>query len=32
MKDGKIGEQVRYTDVSEVKFLPKGTVDLSVQK
>lgn len=30
MTDGKIGEQMRYTEVSEVKFLPEGTVDLSI--
>ncbi len=30
MEDGKIGEQMRYTDVSGVKWLPEGTVDLSV--
>jgi len=30
MVDGKIGEQMRFTEVSGVKWLPEGTVDLSV--
>jgi len=30
MTEGKIGEQMRYTDVKGVKFLPRGTVDLSI--
>ena len=30
IKDGKIGKQIRFTEVSGVKFLPKGTVDLSI--
>ncbi len=30
MEDGKIGAQMRFTEVSEVKWLPEGTVDLSV--
>ncbi len=30
MTDGVIGDQMRYTDVSGVKFLPRGTVDLSI--
>ena len=30
MEDGKIGAQMRFTEVSEVKWLPDGTVDLSV--
>lgn len=32
MTDGKIGKQMRYTDVEGVKFLPRGTVDLSIPK
>ncbi|MEP2775897.1 MAG: hypothetical protein ABJQ29_07070 [Luteolibacter sp.] len=28
--DGKIGEQMRFTEVSGVKWLPAGTVDLAV--
>ena len=32
MIDGKINAQMRYTEVSGVKFLPSGTVDLSVPK
>ena len=30
MEAGKIGAQMRFTEVSEVKWLPDGTVDLSV--
>jgi len=30
MKDGKIDEQMRFTEVSDVKFLPKDSVDLSI--
>lgn len=30
MLDGKIADQMRYTDVSEVKYLPANTVDLSI--
>ncbi len=30
MVDGKIADQMRYTDVSEVKYLPADTVDLSI--
>lgn len=30
MTDGEIGEQMRFTEVSGVKWLPEGTVDLSV--
>lgn len=30
MPEGKIGEQMRFTEVSGVKWLPKGTVDLAV--
>ncbi len=30
MEDGKIGEQMRFTEVSGVKWLPEGSVDLSV--
>lgn len=30
MEDGKIGEQMRFTEVSGVKFLSKGTVDLGI--
>ncbi len=30
MKDGKIGEQMRFTEVADVKWLPEGTVDLGV--
>ncbi|MFD2256901.1 hypothetical protein ACFSSA_09455 [Luteolibacter algae] len=30
--DGKIGEQMRFTNVSDVKFLPRGSVDLSMPK
>ncbi len=29
MKDGKIGAQIRSTEVSEVQWLKKGTIDLS---
>ncbi len=32
MQEGKIGEQMRFTEVSDVKWLPQGTVDLSVPK
>ena len=32
MPDGKIGEQMRFTEVRGVKWLPKGTVDLGVPK
>jgi len=30
MEDGKIGDQMRFTEVSGVKWLPDGTVDLGV--
>ncbi|MGZ0709533.1 hypothetical protein ACWPKO_14485 [Coraliomargarita sp. W4R53] len=30
MTDGKIGEQMRFTEVSGVKYVPKGSVDLSI--
>jgi len=30
MTDGKIDEQMRFTEVSGVKWLPEGTEDLSV--
>jgi len=30
MVDGKITEQMRFTEVKDVKFLPTGTVDLSI--
>ena len=30
MEGGKVGEQMRFTEVSGVKFLPKGTVDLGI--
>lgn len=30
MDDGKIGDQMRFTEVSGVKFLPRGTVDLGI--
>jgi hypothetical protein len=30
MTAGKIGEQMRFTEVSELKYLPKGSVDLSI--
>lgn len=30
MTDGEIGEQMRFTEVSGVKWLPEGTVDLAV--
>lgn len=30
MNDGKIGDQMRFTEVSGVKWLPEGTVDLAV--
>jgi len=30
MEDGKIGEQMRFTEVSGVKWLPEGSVDVSV--
>ena len=30
MEDGKIGAQMRFTEVSGVKFLPKDSVDLSI--
>ena len=30
MKDGKILDQMRYTEVSGVKFVPAGSVDLSI--
>ena len=30
MENGKIAEQMRFTEVSGLKFLPKGSVDLSV--
>lgn len=30
MDAGKIGAQMRFTEVDGVKFLPKGTVDLSI--
>ncbi|MGJ8645184.1 MAG: hypothetical protein ACSHX9_17410 [Luteolibacter sp.] len=30
MPEGKIGEQMRFTEVSGVKWLPEGTVDLAV--
>ncbi len=32
MEDGRIGEQMRYTDVTGVKHLPANTVDLSIPK
>ena len=32
MEDGKIGEQMRFSEVSGVKWLPEGSVDLSVPK
>lgn len=30
MEEGKIGEPMRFTEVSGVKWLPEGTVDLGV--
>ncbi|MGE9271320.1 MAG: hypothetical protein ACQKBU_11005 [Verrucomicrobiales bacterium] len=30
MEDGQIADQMRYTDVEGVKFLPKDSVDLSI--
>ncbi len=30
MVDGKITEQMRFTEVKDLKFLPTGTVDLSI--
>ncbi|YCM42701.1 hypothetical protein V2O64_15415 [Verrucomicrobiaceae bacterium 227] len=30
LKDGEIGEQMRHAEVKGIKFLPEGTVDLSV--
>ncbi|MGJ8671988.1 hypothetical protein [Rubritalea sp.] len=30
MDNGVIGEQMRHADVSEVKFLPRGSVDLGI--
>jgi len=30
MENGKIGDQMRFTEVSGVKFVPKGSVDLSI--
>lgn len=30
MNDGKILDQMRYTEVSDVKFVPRGSVDLSI--
>ncbi len=30
MEDGKIGSQMRFTEVADVRWLPEGTVDLSV--
>ncbi|MGJ8677013.1 MAG: hypothetical protein ACSHX0_05815 [Akkermansiaceae bacterium] len=30
MEDGAIGSQMRFTDVSGVKFVPSGSVDLSI--
>ncbi len=30
MEDGKIGSQMRFTEVSGVKFAPRGSVDLSI--
>lgn len=30
MEDGKIVDQMRFTEVADVKWLPEGTVDLSV--
>ncbi|MGJ8656712.1 MAG: hypothetical protein ACSHX6_09690 [Akkermansiaceae bacterium] len=30
MEDGKITGQMRFTEVSDVKFLPRGSVDLSI--
>ena len=32
MTDGVIGEQMRFTDIEGVRFLPEGTVDLSTPK
>lgn len=32
MEDDKITDQMRFTEVGEVKFLPTGTVDLSIPK
>jgi hypothetical protein len=30
MEDGKITEQMRFTEVSGVKWIPEGSMDLSV--
>ena len=30
MEEGKIGAQMRFTEVADVKWLPEGTVDLAV--
>jgi len=30
MEDGKIVDQMRFTEVADVKWLPEGTVDLAV--
>lgn len=30
MEDGKIGEQMRHTEIEEISFLPEGAVDLSI--
>ena len=30
MKDGVIGEQMRYSEVKGIKFLSEGTVDLAI--
>jgi len=30
MNDGAIGKQIRHTDVSELKWLPRGQADLSI--
>ena len=30
MNDGKIAEQMRFTEVSDVKWAPRGSVDLSI--
>ncbi len=30
MEDGKIGEQMRFTEVSGVKYMPRESVDLSI--
>jgi hypothetical protein len=30
MEDGQIAEQMRFTEVKGVKWLPEGTVDLTV--